>query len=250
MLFDLTQWLASVEGRYLDMDEFPREQPYQCHDLWLSQLYAMGGKPGEGYAPSGHTDSVFNSFPHAPNLANLYTKCYGIEGIRAGDVAFWGANVWYPDSHVAVALGGPIGEFLPCMTQNPGPVHRESLITRGLIGYLRPRISLSSTPAHSGKVAAGASVGTTRKDTDMPIVIRSKGSGHIFSAGTRYIKHLKSKKTVERAAAIFNPTQTTLYDYTVEDFNAILDHLSIPLSVANEAPKRSGKSWHDGTWEK
>lgn len=138
MAINLDAEIAKIEGRYVDYDYAPKNAPYQCHDVWLWLLYLVGGQPGEGYAPDDATVSVFHRFPYRPRLAQLFTKHHGTAGIRKGDVLFWERNAWYPGSHTAVALGPVQGELVPCLTQNPGPVKRANLITRGLVGYLRP----------------------------------------------------------------------------------------------------------------
>lgn len=98
-------------------------------------------------------------------------------------------------------------------------------------------------------VGGSSSSGSKRKSkgkTEM-IIIRSKGSGNVFSVGFRKIKHLKTVREVNLLSAILNPTQATMYDYTEADFNAVLTGLDVPLSIANEAPRRK-TGWSDGKW--
>ncbi|MFD5599169.1 hypothetical protein ACFWHR_03835 [Leucobacter sp. NPDC058333] len=237
--FDFINWIPTVESRYIDLDA---AYGAQCHDLWLAILYELGGQPGDGYAPDDDTVSVFNRFPYAPRLADLFTKHNGIEGIRAGDIAFWERNTWYPGSHTAIATGPPEGELLPVLTQNPGPVSRARLITRGLVGYLRPRTNLT---------APNPAAAPTRKRLLMSqSVIASRGSGHVYIIDNRTIRHIQQTDSADLAAARYNPSGV-VDQYRVADFNKMLLMNGIPLSVANDAAgARKGQYWHDGTWYK
>ena len=144
-------WVDRVNGQYLDLDGYPLppHNPYQCHDVWLSYLYMLGGQPGDGHAPGddGWTSEVWLQFPdHRPNLANIFTKHYGQAGIGYGDVLFWRlGDPNYPYSHVAVALGPVVNGYVLCMTQNPGATHIENLPISEVLGYLQP--ITDSTPA-------------------------------------------------------------------------------------------------------
>lgn len=168
MTIDLDTAAQEIIGKYLDLDGAPRAQPYQCHDVWLWWLYKLGGRPGEGYAPDDYTVSVFTSFPYMPRLAELFTKHDGAAGIRKGDVLFWRRGVWYPGSHVAIADGPADRELVPTITQNPGPVKRATLITRDLVGYLRPR-----------------TLNPSRKGLTLPALIQNhdKSIGFVSDAG-------------------------------------------------------------------
>lgn len=148
MAIDFDAEVNQIIGKLVDLDGFPPQHPWQCHDLWLWLLYKLGGQPGEGYAPgNGDTVNVLTSFPYKPRLAELFTKHDGAAGIRKGDILFWRRGVWFPGSHVALAEGAVFGELVPTITQNPGPVKRANLITRDLVGYLRPRASIGGGAA-------------------------------------------------------------------------------------------------------
>lgn len=156
MAFDVEAFARSREGRYLDLDA---AFGAQCHDLWLDQLYALGGLPGEGHAPGlGHTVNVFYQFPtYRPGLQNYFTKHHGSAGIRPGDVLFWKVGKWFPGSHTAMALAAPQNGMVYCLTQNPGPVKRAYITLNDLVGYLRP-IALNNINTQPP---------ATSKDTDM-----------------------------------------------------------------------------------
>lgn len=140
MSFDPKAFADSLVGKWVDKDGFPPEHPWQCHDIWLAELHELGGKPGDGHAPgNGDTVNVFYQFgKHRPGLTKLFRKVNGAAGIQAGDVLFWKRGAWYPGSHTAMATGPVHGELVPTLTQNPGAAKRANLITRDLVGYLRP----------------------------------------------------------------------------------------------------------------
>lgn len=136
-------WADARDGYYIDLDYYPKAQPYQCHDVWLDALVTWyGGTLGDGHAPGeGYTVAVWEAFPdHRPGLAGLFTKHWGADGIRAGSVVFWpvGASN-HPDSHVVIALG-PVDQFgtFPCLSQNPGPARITRLSAHQVAGYLHP----------------------------------------------------------------------------------------------------------------
>lgn len=151
----LSDWAGAVDGHYLDLDAAPSQQPYQCHDVWLSYLVSVvGGTIYDGHAPenvdpNGPTSEVWRQFPnHRPRLVRLFTKHHGAGGIRAGDVVFWqpGASN-HPASHVVVALSGvdQFGTFA-CVSQNPGPALVTRLSAHQVAGYLRPRTDPTEEP--------------------------------------------------------------------------------------------------------
>ncbi|KKI19672.1 MULTISPECIES: hypothetical protein [unclassified Leucobacter] len=145
-MVDLDRWAASIDGRLLDLDAAPRQQPYQCHDVWLSYLYALEGRPGDGYAPgTGFTDQVWRQFPVTEHVGSLFTRHDG-KTIRRGDVVFWAAYDGSGLPHVAVALRDAGQYSVYCLTQNPGAVHREHLTRRGVLGVLRPITTSNPTP--------------------------------------------------------------------------------------------------------
>lgn len=139
------KWKRKVNGKYLDLDGYPPQHPYQCHDVWLSFLtYVLKLTVWDGHAAGiGYTSAVWQQFTrHRPNLGKVLTKHKGAKGIRAGDVLFWApGDPVYPESHVAVALGPARNGTVYCMTQNPGPTHKEILPLSQVLGYLRPIIT-------------------------------------------------------------------------------------------------------------
>lgn len=179
MSFDFDTEVAKIIGKYVDYDYAPKHAPHQCHDVWLWLLYLLGGRPGDGYAPDDDTVSVFTRFPYRPRLAELFTKHEGTAGIRKGDVLFWRRGIWYPGSHVAIADGPVSGELVPAITQNPGPVRRANLITRDLVGYLRP-VAFNPTPLGGLPMFAPYWTGPTPNSTRISgRVITDYGSFHV-----------------------------------------------------------------------
>lgn len=180
---NLTKWADSIDGKYLDLDAAPAQQPAQCHDVWLSYLYALGGKPGDGHAPgeAGWTSEVWRQFPtHRPGLARLFTRHDG-KTIKAGDVVFWSAYDGNGLPHVAVALADAGQYSVYCLTQNPGAVHREYLTRRGVLGVLRP---ITKTPPTSKPAPPAAPTITLEELMATTTYVQdaaTKGQGSIYA---------------------------------------------------------------------
>lgn len=153
MSFDISKWAHSIHGKGLDLDGAPARNPVQCHDVWLSYLYALGGKAPMGFAPgNGYTHQVFLHFPWHKGLSNLFTKHNGASGIRRGDVIFWSS---YKEGgglpHVAVALDPVSGNRVRTVTQDAGKkVEFRYLGTAGILGYLRPKQAIKPKPSSGG----------------------------------------------------------------------------------------------------
>lgn len=145
-LLTVDQWAANVDGRFIDYDGIG-VPIWQCHDLWIDYLIRVaGGTQYMGYAPTGYTDSVWKQFP-VNGVDAVMTKHSDLSGIQKGDVVFFASgSANYPSSHVAIALAAPSGGSVYCMTQNPGPAHRETLTLAGALGYLRPKNTPTPTP--------------------------------------------------------------------------------------------------------
>lgn len=157
--FDISSWALGIRGKSLDLDGAPARNPVQCHDVWLSYLYALGGKPGDGYAPgNGYTHQVWNYFPVTQNVGRLFTKHAGVKGIRRGDVIFWLSYVEGGGlPHVAVALDPPKNGRVRVCDQDAGKsVNIRYLSTQGVLGYLRPKQAIKA------KTGTGARPGNAK----------------------------------------------------------------------------------------
>lgn len=145
MAFNLNAWVASVNGKYVEKDD---AYPNQCHDLWLDYLYALGGRKGDGHAPTGDTHSVWQGFPtHRPNLAPLFTK-HDAAQIRRGDVVFYNRFAG-GGTHVVIALADSQNGIYTGIDQN-NPVGsrvsiKPALTTKGAVGVLRPKTPFQET---------------------------------------------------------------------------------------------------------
>lgn len=143
-------WSQSIRYKYLDLDGFPPSHPWQCHDVLLSYLMVILGLPiWHGHAPGqGWTSEVWLQFPrYRPELAKHFVKRRGSAGIKRGDILFWAfGDPNYPYSHIAVALGPMVNGWIPCVSQNPGPVQWVNLAVSNILGYLEPILENVYTP--------------------------------------------------------------------------------------------------------
>ena len=150
--FDLDALAAELDGKFLDLDAAPRQHPWQCHDVFLALVLALGGKLTDGHAPgTEYTDQVWRAYPrHRPNLARLFTR-HGPEEIRRGDAVFWSSYAGAGGlPHVAIALEDARANDVLCLTQNPDRVRRARLTRTGVLGVLRP-ITTQPTPTTQKK---------------------------------------------------------------------------------------------------
>ncbi len=147
-------WSADVNGRFLDRDSAPVQQPYQCHDVWLdyaNRVHDMPvANPNLGWAPgNGYTNQVWRQFPAVSGVEQYFRKKYGTAGLGRGDVVFWDA---YQGGlpHVAVALGPIEGDTFLAVSQNPGVTRITRLTAAGVIGYLEPLKPVGPAPGGGG----------------------------------------------------------------------------------------------------
>lgn len=113
----------SVLGQYVDVDGYPKSQPYQCFDL--AQLYVTTCLDVPKWVLAGCGSAKNLMYP--PKLYDVlqYFDEVDIHAMKAGDLCIWD---WHddnrPDGHVAIfdSFDGTMCHYL---SQNPGPVHTE-----------------------------------------------------------------------------------------------------------------------------
>ncbi|MGN0063807.1 MAG: CHAP domain-containing protein [Nocardioides sp.] len=147
------EFVAAYNGRYVDVDGFPAEQPYQCTDLFNKfHSEVMGGSYVRMDISGGAKDlwSTSNA-----QIANLYTKVSASATARKGDVAVWSGNMAGSGGygHVAIVLTDK-GSALSTLTQNPGATTIKDIGKTHLLGYLRPK----SLPGGGSTVSDGSFV--------------------------------------------------------------------------------------------
>ncbi|MFT4294645.1 MAG: CHAP domain-containing protein [Micropruina sp.] len=137
----LDQFVATYDGKYLDVDGVPAGNPYQCVDVFKQYDRRVIGGDGPPTGGDGGAHEYWDSF--TSNLASRYLKIDRSQSAVRGDVAVWARNL--PGSggygHVAIVLSdSPAGSSsLYVLTQNPGATKRANISKNYLLGYLRPR---------------------------------------------------------------------------------------------------------------
>ncbi len=143
MVTPFTRWIRSVYGHYVTMDgNYPVENPYQCWDLWESFHRNLV-----------NNNYISTQFSPYPGFAIAIWDGYGRNGAeefydrkpanatpKRGWVAIWqyGQSAT-PFSHIAIVNRVNRDGSIRFYTQNPGPVHLETITTAGLAGYLVPK---------------------------------------------------------------------------------------------------------------
>lgn len=151
-----SQWIATVQGQYINMDG---AYGAQCWDLHAHFADTFGlpridtGYPGRW---SGWAGNMYDAYPQNDAIAAAYERIPGDQPAQAGDTVIWDDSFWYyPKTHVATVVQD--GAQLLCMSQNStpsqagnpypqwstGPATIQHLPKGGLLGYLRPRTSIS-----------------------------------------------------------------------------------------------------------
>ena len=126
------QFIADNNGKQVDLDGFPREQPYQCYDLVNKWSLTRGYQRFSGlYA--------YNIYGQQPQNYIWTPRGQGVP--QAGDVMVWDASKGNGAGHTAVANGVSNGSYFESLDQNwsvprcVGVRHDYS----GVIGWGRPR---------------------------------------------------------------------------------------------------------------
>ncbi len=177
---DFTAWLKSMAGRYIDVDGWAG---HQCWDLSQAWLTACNGgtlwtQPSRfpGLA-AGSWEVATGTGTAADDLRRHVTVHPGTERGRPGDLVIWAyGSPDYPISHTAVLIEdrGPILSTLSqnssparpdlpgYSTESSGPSIYQDLPRAGLLGFLRPRASISTQGSAFNPI--------TDKDFDMASV--------------------------------------------------------------------------------
>ncbi|GAA3582833.1 hypothetical protein GCM10022198_02590 [Klugiella xanthotipulae] len=172
MALSFTVWVARAENTWIDRDGYPPGgNIYQCHDVWLDYINRVYDLPISAGHAGGATSRVYTEFPRVAILSNYFTRV-GPGTAQPGDVAFW------PSPHVAVVIADA-GASLITLSQNNGgdsrPMKtlRTTLSKNGLLGYLRPKTTLT---------AAALSLVQKEEDMSLPRLYRNTATGTIAAA--------------------------------------------------------------------
>lgn len=158
----LTDWIPTVQGQYINMDN---AYGAQCWDLAAHWSTVLGlpviNTGGPGRWP-GWAGNMVDAFPQSAAIAAAYELIAPGAAGKAGDIVVWGDSYYYyPSTHVAVLVRDN-GAQLLCVSQNStpsvagnpypdwttGPTTIQHLPRQGLLGFIRPRtgINYSGTP--------------------------------------------------------------------------------------------------------
>lgn len=172
-MLTLSQWAASVDGRYIDTD---RSFGGQCWDLAQDYVTRCINPDLTLYTqPAAHAgfaigtwETVLANTWAGEQIRESFDARTGDEIARPGDIIIWHwGQLHYPMSHIAVVLEDR-GDYVLCMSQNSsparpdlpgyspeasGPASRQLLPKLGIAGYLRP---LATGIKPSGSVKAPA----------------------------------------------------------------------------------------------
>jgi len=130
----LSEFVTKYKGKAVDTDEFPKAQPYQCHDLakvYCQEVVGCSDLPTK----TGEAKGVYLYF--LDPLPKYFTKIAYPTTIKDGDIIVWGdGNQTGSDGHIGVAYQGKVFN-----QNNAGRAYAtlDNIFTSGLLGVLRPK---------------------------------------------------------------------------------------------------------------
>ena len=141
------EFKARYLGRSVDVDGFPRNQPYQCWDL-VSGLYFpyIGGKTIH-CGVSGYVKDIANQ--RQTNGLLEFCDDMGLqEELQPGDICVWCECSDTPYSHIAIydSDNGQNAVYFLGQNQPVAYVNIARLPVRGIIGVFRPKIFRGKAP--------------------------------------------------------------------------------------------------------
>jgi len=138
------QFIAQNNGKQVDLDGFPTEQPYQCYDLVNKWSLTLGYSRFSGlraYDIFGQQPQNYTSISNSPTAVP-----------QAGDIIVWNSSKGNGFGHTAIANGVGNTSTFESLDQNwsvprcVGVKHDYA----GVIGWLRPKNINAGTPAQGG----------------------------------------------------------------------------------------------------
>lgn len=138
------EFIAQNNGKQVDLDGFPSEQPYQCYDLVNKWSLTLGYSRFSGlraYDIFGQQPQNYTSISNSPTAVP-----------QAGDIIVWNSSKGNGFGHTAIANGVGNTSTFESLDQNwsvprcVGVKHDYS----GVIGWLRPKNINAGTPAQGG----------------------------------------------------------------------------------------------------
>ena len=127
--------------RLIDMDGYPKSQPYQCVDLFKAFcFYQLGFSTGSLCQSTGYARDIWYDFEKLG--LNKYFEKAPVNMMFDGDWAIWDFSKTSPYSHIAMFRWdnkNGTGQFLG-QNQRGIPVSQVAIPYSGLLGALRPKV--------------------------------------------------------------------------------------------------------------
>jgi hypothetical protein len=112
------QFIAKYKGKGVDVDGFPKTNPYQCVDLIRQYIKEVLNQP----QPKGVTGAkdFFTNFETDPNLNQYFNKIVNTpEGVPSrGDIIIWGAT-YGAYGHIAIVNWANASQFQALSQNDP-----------------------------------------------------------------------------------------------------------------------------------
>jgi len=133
---NIEQFISKYEGKGIDVDGFPKDNPFQCTDLYRQYVKEVLNYPQSPSVKSAK--DIWNNFliSHFVRIENTPESVP-----QKGDVVIWG-DKYGVHGHIALCLSANVKNFV-CFSQND-PVGAKCIKKtyssyRGVLGWLRPK---------------------------------------------------------------------------------------------------------------
>jgi hypothetical protein len=260
----MTDLATRLSGTYINVDGAAGNQ---CWDA-AARVAQLLGLPvvntwGEGRWP-GWAGNMWDAYPQTPEIEAAYERVGPDQPGQPGDTAIWGdSDPYYPSTHVANVVRD-FGAQLLCISQNSsaarpdlpgysaqssGPTILQHLPKRGLLGYLRPRVSTiapqSSTTNEEYEVISDADVERIAKAAVAKIMTEQKGGntlGELIAEERPH--HLSVIEAVEKGPSniTIHPVQAeAIVSSTVERIDGKLNGRKIDAGQADDIAQAAAR---------
>ena len=136
----LDQYIEKYNGKYIDIDGFPKDNPYQCVDIARTYIKEVWNLDPYVLPRADYAKNIYRKFTSNPFLKKIDNTPLGIP--PEGSLIFW---KWRPPvtgiaGHVAIFVKGNVNGFI-AFGQNYGKPNfckYTNYDYRGVMGWISP----------------------------------------------------------------------------------------------------------------
>lgn len=150
-----TEWLKWADGRSIDLDGVPKDNPYQCADAaksYVKKCYDIDFTFTSPSNPYGYVSGLYLYFDEHPEFKGKFIRIKNTPDFvpQKGDIVEWGAgDPCGKAGHTAVALGKSTDttKWFSSLDQNWKKPYCREVLHRytGVLGVIRPLLKVTTT---------------------------------------------------------------------------------------------------------